>query len=278
MAIRCVAFSILVSTVPLLAQPPAGKDANGYSLEKESALGKQLAAEMRRRTTDLENTVVQEYVNRLGQKLAISIPGAKAPFTFSVISEDPCATMHEPAALPGGYVFVPAALFLAAQDEAELAGMLAHAMAHIVERHGTGRVTRGEVTKDASIPLIFMGGWGGSCTEGVAIPRGFVTARMNYEREADAMAIQIMAGAGFDPHALLRYTERVLSSTSSSTLPTHLPRDERIATITAAISKLPAAQYAASSDADFVAAREEVRLSVQAHRRTPPSLRRKLLE
>src|SRR5262245_17734472 len=103
------------------------------------------------------------------------MPNANARFTFSVIAEDPCTTVHEPAALPGGYVFVSAALFLAAQNEAEFAGMVAHAIVHIAERHGT-QATRGQAVNYAGVPLIFMGGWGGFCAEGLAVPRGFVAA------------------------------------------------------------------------------------------------------
>jgi predicted Zn-dependent protease len=82
------------------------------------------------------------------------------------------STIHEPATLPGGYVFVPAGLFLAAQDEAEFAGMLAHAMGHIALRHGTRQATRGVLIKQRSIPLIFMGGWTTLCSSGLSIPAG----------------------------------------------------------------------------------------------------------
>jgi predicted Zn-dependent protease len=151
---------------------------------------------------------------------------------------------------------------------------------HIAERHGTRQATSGQAINYSGIPLIVTG-WSGLCAEGLAVPRGFVTARRSYEREADALTIQIMARTGIDPHAMVRYTERVQpppSSTPSPTLSTHLPRDERVAIMTSAISDLPAIQYGASADGDFVAAREEARRFVPPHSPTPPSLRRKTPE
>jgi predicted Zn-dependent protease len=141
MKIRHVSISILAA-LRLLAQTQgtAEKAPNPYSLEKEAALGKQLAAEVRQRTTPIQNPAAQDYVNRLGNRLA-SHTDTKVPFTFSVVAEDPCSTTHEPVALPGGYVFVPAALFIAAQDEAEFAGMLAHSIMHVAARHGTRMAT-----------------------------------------------------------------------------------------------------------------------------------------
>jgi len=110
------------------------------------------------------------------------------------------------------YVFVPAALFLAARDEAEFAALLAHAMAHIAARQGNV-----QPTGLASVPLIF--GFGGSCTEGGALPVGFTATRRGFELQADALSLQTMAQAGFDPKALVRYTEREVR---------RLPRSDRV--------------------------------------------------
>src|SRR5437879_13364529 len=148
----------------------AGKGGNFVSLEEEAALGRQLAAEFRKRTTPIDKPTVQNYLDRLGKRLAAHVPDATFPFTFSAIAEDLCPTIHEPAALPGGYVFVPAALFIAAQDEAEFSGLLAHAMEHIAQRHGTRQATRGTMVNYSSVPLICMGG---GCSEWRAIPLGF---------------------------------------------------------------------------------------------------------
>src|SRR5262249_7330236 len=160
-----------------------------------------------------------------------------AHFTFSMVGEDPCPTVHEPVALPGGYVFVPAALFLAAQDEAEFAGMLAHTMEHVAERHGTRQATRGQLINYASVPLVFMGSSTG-CASDVAVPLGYLNFQRDFERQADFLALRAMARAGFDPNALVRYIERVQPSPSTivSTALSPLPaRDQRIAIIMSAI-------------------------------------------
>lgn len=281
MRVGCIAISVLAG-LPLLAQnqPTAGNGINVYSLEKEAALGKQLAAEVRQRTTPIQNPAVQDYVDRLGQRLA-AYTDTKVPFTFSVIAEDPCFTVHEPAALPGGYVFVPTALFLAAQDEAEFAGMLAHAMAHIAARHGTRMATRSQISGTATIPLVFVGGWAGSCTGGATIPVGYLKFQRGFEQEADALALQTMARAGFDPNALVRYIERVQPPPSTtrpvvfSTIP---PRDQRIAAMTSTVEGLSVTNYPAPAGGEFAAAQEAVRRLIPPNRSAPPSLRRKMPE
>ena len=119
---------LILAVVPVTAQEPVrAGDANLYSLEKERALEQQLANEIRQKTTALNSPRVQEYVDHLGQKIAPQIQGARFDDTFNVIADDTSRTTHEPIALPGGAIFIPAALFPGANDEAEFAGMLAHA-------------------------------------------------------------------------------------------------------------------------------------------------------
>src|SRR5690242_21939948 len=133
-----------------------GKGVNFYSIEKEIALGKGLAQEVERQAKIINDPVIAEYVNRVGQNL-VRNSDAKVPFTIKVIdSEDVNAF-----ALPGGFFFVNSGLILKADNEAELAGVMAHEIAHVAARHGTRQATRGEIANIASIPLIFMGGWAG---------------------------------------------------------------------------------------------------------------------
>ena len=194
----------LLAGVSLRSQEPLGPAQNGvnYSLEKEAALGRQMAAEFRRRTIPIDNPVIQNYLYRVGQRIATYIPDARFPFTFRVIADEPCR-IHEPAALPGGYVFVPVGLFVAALAEDEFAGMLAHAMEHVAQRHWT----RQETATTATTPLIFMGGW--VCSGGLPIPAAFLASQRRAELEADVLAVQTLARAGFDPNGLVRYVERV---------------------------------------------------------------------
>jgi predicted Zn-dependent protease len=275
MRLRRVATLILAS-VSLTVQEPFGRsqDASTYSLDKEAALGSRLAADVHQRTIPMDSPTVQSYIDSLGHKIAWYIPDAKFPFTFSVIGDDPCGAIHEPAALPGGYVFVPAALLLAAQDEAEFAGMLTHAMEHVTQRHWAPQETRGTF---ATAPLISAAGWVGGCSGGPPIPVAFLASQRNAELQADLLAVQIMARAGFDPEALVRYVERVQDRPSGTMSRTYSPmpdRDERVAALLATMETLPKAAYAAAPLGGFVRARQEVRRLVEHPVRSnaPPSL------
>jgi predicted Zn-dependent protease len=133
-----------------------GKGVNFYSIEKEIALGKQMAEEVERQAKLVSDPVISEYVNRIGQNL-VRNSDARVPFTIKVIDSDEVNAF----ALPGGFMFVNTGLVLKAGNEAELAGVLAHEIAHVAARHGTRQATKGEIINYASIPLIFMGGWAG---------------------------------------------------------------------------------------------------------------------
>src|SRR5579871_6522193 len=155
---------------------------NFYSLEKEIALGKQLANEVERQAKIINDPVISEYVNRVGQNL-VRNSDAKVPFTIKVIDSEEVNAF----ALPGGFFFVNSGLILKADNEAELAGVMAHEIAHVAARHGTKQATRGEIANLATIPLIFMGGWAGYAIRqgaGLAIPMGFLSFTRGMEREA----------------------------------------------------------------------------------------------
>src|SRR5205807_10511623 len=133
-----------------------GKGVNFYSLEKEIALGKQLAQEVERQAKIIDDPVIAEYVNRVGQNL-VRNSDAKVPFTIKVLDSEEVNAF----ALPGGFFFVNSGLMLKAESEAELAGVMAHEIAHVAARHGTKQATKGQIINYATIPLIFMGGWTG---------------------------------------------------------------------------------------------------------------------
>jgi predicted Zn-dependent protease len=264
--------------LPLFGQDqPAARPVNFYSLEKEAALGAHLAGEVSQRTKSLDSPAVLVYVNRLGQRLAARFPPPAITFTFAVITGNSAGATHEPISLPGGYIFVPAPLFLAAQDEAEFAGMLAHAMAHVAARHYTREATRGGRITSPVVPLIFMGGWEGfgmNQGQNLAIPAGFLKFQRQTELEADRLAARAMSEAGFDPAALARYIGRVqpsedrLRTPSLSLLP---GRDERVAALSQAIQDLPSAVYSAGDD--FQPIQDAVSRHIPAPP-PPPTLRR----
>jgi len=187
-----------------------GKGVNFYSLEREIAQGKQMAQEVEAETRTLDDAVSMEFINRIGQIL-VRNSDAKVPFKISVLdSEDVNAF-----ALPGGFLFVNAGLILKAHSESELAGVLAHEIAHVAARHWTKQATRNEIFKVASIPLIFMGGWAGYAIRegmGIATPLAILQFSRKNEREADFLGLQYVYKSGYDPTSLVDFFERLQST------------------------------------------------------------------
>src|SRR5450631_3326618 len=209
-----------------------GKGVNFYSIEKEIALGKGLAQEVERQAKIVDDPVIAEYVNRLGQNL-VRNSDAKVPFTIKVIDTEEVNAF----ALPGGFFFVNSGLILKADTEAELAGVMAHEIAHVAARHGTRQATRGEIAQLATIPLIFLGGWTGygiRQAASVAIPVGFLSFSRGFESEADLLGLEYMYKSGYDPGAFVDFFEKIQSlekkkpGTMAKVFSTHPMTDDRI--------------------------------------------------
>src|SRR3981189_254760 len=211
-----------------------GKGMNFYSLEREIALGKSLAQEVERSSKPIADPVVTEYVNRVGQNL-VRNSDAQVPFTIKVIDSDEVNAF----ALPGGFFYVNSGLILRAEEESELAGVMAHEISHVTARHGTKNATKGELMQMASIPLMILGpvGWAGyGIYQGLnlAIPLTYLKFSRDSEREADFLGLQYMYKAGYDPTAYVTFFERIQSDEKRrpGTIPkvfsTHPPTPERI--------------------------------------------------
>lgn len=210
-----------------------GDGMNFYSLEKEIALGKGLAQQVEATARIEKDPQINEYINRLAQNL-VRHSDAKVPFTVRVI-ESPDVNA---AALPGGYFFVNTGLILAADNEAELAGAMAHEIAHVAARHGTRAATKMELFNYATIPLIFVGGgvgFAGRSLASVAVPMSFLKFTRGDEKEADYLGMQYMYESGYDPQGFTEMFEKLLSEekhqpgTIAKAFETHPPTPDRIA-------------------------------------------------
>jgi predicted Zn-dependent protease len=210
-----------------------GKGVNFYSIEKEIALGKQMAQEVERQAKIVDDPVVAEYVNRIGQNL-VRNSDAKVPFTIKVVDSEEINAF----ALPGGFFFVNTGILLNADNEAEMAGVMAHEIGHVAARHGTRQATRGQIAQIGSIvPLIAVGGMAGYGiyqAMGLVVPLGFLQFSRAFESEADMLGIEYMYKAGYDPGAFVDFFEKVQSQekrkpgTMSKLFSSHPPTDDRI--------------------------------------------------
>ena len=194
------------ANVEKIGDRKVGGGMNFYSLEKEIALGKRMASEIERSSRIVDDPVIAEYINRIGQNI-VRNSDAKVPFTIRMIDSDQVNAF----ALPGGFFFVNSGLMLRAESEAELAGVMAHEIAHVAARHGTRQATRGQVINLASIPLIFLGGWTGygiRQAAGFAVPIGFLKFSRKFEQEADFLGLQYLYATGYDPSAFVDFFEK----------------------------------------------------------------------
>src|SRR5579862_2596429 len=186
-----------------------GKGVNLYSLQREIALGKQAAMEVEKTAKMINDPVVTEYVNRVGQNL-VRNSDAKVPFTIKVIDSDEINAF----ALPGGFFYVNSGLILRADEEAELAGVMGHEIAHVAARHGTKTATKGELMQLATIPVMIlapygMAGYGIYEGLNLAIPMSYLKFTRDAEREADFLGLQYMYKAGYDPNAFVSFFEKI---------------------------------------------------------------------
>ena len=258
---------------------------NWYSIESDIKMGKQYSQMVDSTSKFVTDPVITEYVNRLGQNL-VRNSDAQVPFTFKIIDSDVVNAMS----LPGGFVYVDSATILAADGEAELAGVMAHEIAHVCARHATRQLTRAQYANFATIPLIFVGGGIGYAAyqaAGLALPLTFLSFQRGFEAEADYLGLQYMYKSGYDPQSFVAFFEKLQAmekkkpGTLAKTFASHPQTPDRIAASQNEIEKiLPAkAEYTVTtSEFDDV----KSRLASLENRRKPndlkdsgkPSLRR----
>ncbi len=180
---------------------------NWYSLETDIKMGKQYAQMVDSSSKLISDPVITEYVNRIGQNL-VRNSDAQVPFTFKVIDSD----VINAFSLPGGFVYINSGIILAADEEAELAGVMAHEIAHVCARHATRQMTRSQYAGLATIPLIFVGGGIGYAVynaAGLGLPVAFMSFQRGFEAEADYLGLQYDYKTGYDPQAYVSFFEKV---------------------------------------------------------------------
>ncbi len=193
--------------VALIGQRNVGNGLDFYSIEREVALGRQLAHEVESNAKVISDPVVTEYVNRIGQNL-VRNSDARVPFVIKVLDTEEVNAF----ALPGGFFYVNSGLILAADNEAELAGVMAHEIAHVCARHATKNMTRAQIWNMASVPLIFIGGpvaYAISEVASLAVPLGFLKFSRDAEREADLLGLEYDYATGYDPQAFVEFFEKL---------------------------------------------------------------------
>jgi hypothetical protein len=182
---------------------------NWYSTDWEIRVGKQYSMEIEKSAHLITDPVVVEYVNRIGQNL-VKNSDAKVPFTIKVIDSDEINAM----ALPGGFFYVNSGLILNCDEEAELAGVMAHEISHVVAHHAARQQTKMNYAEIGSIPLIIMtqGSWTGYGiyeASQLAIPMSFLKFSRMDEAEADYLGVQYMYKAGYDPQSFITLFEKL---------------------------------------------------------------------
>ena len=180
-----------------------------YSLDKEIAMGKEYAAQIESSVKLVNDPVVTEYVNRVGQNL-VRNSDAQVPFTIKVVDSDEINAF----ALPGGFFYVNSGLILAADNESELAGVMAHEIAHVAARHAMRQMTRMQIARLATIPLIFVpmgvgAYYGIQAAASLGLPVAFMKFSRSFEAEADYLGLEYMYKAGYDPQSFIAFFEKI---------------------------------------------------------------------
>jgi predicted Zn-dependent protease len=258
---------------------------NWYSTETEIRMGKSYAMQLEKSVKFVNDPVVVEYVNRIAQNL-VKNSDAKVPFTVKVIDSDEVNAM----ALPGGFMYVNSGLMLTADDEAEMAGVIAHEIGHVAAHHAVREQTRMNYAQLGTIPLIFIGGWTGYGiyeAAQIGIPLTFLQFSRGFESQADFLGVQYMYRAGYDPQAFVTIFEKLenLEKTKphliAKAFSTHPQTPDRIEATQKEIATLlpPRAEYVVTtSEFDDVKARlarlENKRKMNDAGKGNQPTLRR----
>jgi predicted Zn-dependent protease len=247
-------------------------------------MGKEYSQQVEASSKLITDPTITEYINRIGQNL-VRNSDSQVPFTIKVLDSDDVNAF----ALPGGFFYVNSGLILAADNEAELAGVMAHEIAHVAACHVARENTRGQLMNLASIPLIFVGGGIGYAVRnavGIGVPLGFLKFSRGFETEADYLGVEYLYKAGYDPQAFTAFFEKVQAlekkkpGTLAKAFDTHPQTPDRLAKSQQEIQTLlPAeAQYKLDTsefqDVKARLAELQKRLKIRDEQPGRPTLRR----
>ncbi len=234
----------------------AGLFPNFVSLEREIQLGAQYSQFFEQTARLVEDPVITEYVDRVGQEL-VKHSDAKVPFVIKVVDTDEVNAF----ALPGGYFYVNKGLIMEAETESELAGVMAHEIAHVAARHATERMTKGQLLQFAAIPALFVGGYWTQVAIQQGLGFGLSLAVLGITRkseaEADQLGTQYLWNSGFDPTGYITFFEKLQAKEKdkpgkfASFFRTHPTIDNRIAAVQEEISFLPKKEEYVVSTSEF---------------------------
>jgi len=239
---RFTAALILASSLALAQDP--------FSRENELQIGKQMADDARTRWPVVQNPILQKYVERIAANIGRGFSGSPFPFQFTIIDDRQARVMtEEPLAYPGGYIMVRTGLFLAAENEAEFAAMLAHAMAHTTGRHAARSLSRAQsdkLTESSAQP-----------GTGAKVPIKYADLARSYELEADKAAMRMLSDAGYPPIALLNYIDRTQFDTPDSAASPIPSRNTRLNALRDALKPLMGRTF--PSNTEFLRMQDEVK-------------------
>jgi predicted Zn-dependent protease len=229
---------------------------NFISFEEEIELGSQVAAEFEQTARLMEDPVVAEYIDRLGQNI-VKHSDAKVPFHIKVVDSDEVNAF----AFPGGYFYVNKGLILEAENESELAGVMAHEISHVTARHATARMSKGQILQIAAIPALFVGGYwaqmGIQNALGLGINLELMGITRESEREADQLGIQYLWNTGYDPNGFVSFFEKMQKEEKNTPsrlagwFRTHPSTDDRIVAALEEQRFLPEKDYYIVNTSEF---------------------------
>lgn len=225
---------------------------NMFSAEQDVELGQQAANEVAGQVLMLNDSRVDNYLNNLGQRLSANAPGFKFPYAFKTVNDRGINAF----ALPGGHIYINRGVIESADNEGQLAGVMAHEIAHVALRHGTNQASKASA---AQMPLAILGGLLGSNSTGAALAQlgaGFTvnSILLKYSRDAesqaDLMGTQILYDSGFDPRAMGQFFGKIEGGSGTAFFSDHPNPDRRIESSNEEAARL-GSQRASNSSGEF---------------------------